>query len=419
MTLRTCPKCQTGNPDENKYCRECGERLTEPRATPVVEHLQPVVSPTHDSIPVQSAPDASAVQEEPTPDQSREVDSVDVAVGELLYQTFQLYETGKLDEAMARCKEALQLNSDSTSGHSLLGMIYERKGDLAEKAGADDVARDLYFAAMRQYERVLEINPESGADAEKLRSLRHRLQQRGDAPPDPMTLRRAAGIARATIRSVPGPIAAGGIAAIVVLVALVIVWSRSGEPPAGKVDVRPTQTPAVTAPQSTPAPTYVIPPAPNTSTVPQFISPGPGERAAQPVESPRPQPSREPATSYDGQEAAPPEAAAPAVPSPGRIIPRKAPAPPQAPAQGGDNRSANTQPAGNAPTASPPAKPRGADDQMLGMELAKQGKTQEAIAAFQRAISEYQAQIKAGDDVEGASAGIRTCRFYIDQLQNQ
>jgi len=56
---------------------------------------------------------------------------------------------------------------------------------------------------------------------------------------------------------------------------------------------------------------------------------------------------------------------------------------------------------------------------MQGMELAKQGKTREAISMFQRAISAYQEQINAGVDVDSANAGIRTCRHYIDILEGQ
>jgi len=55
---------------------------------------------------------------------------------------------------------------------------------------------------------------------------------------------------------------------------------------------------------------------------------------------------------------------------------------------------------------------------MLAMALAREGKTEEAIDAFQRAISAYQQQIKAGEDVEAAQAGIRTCRHYIEMLQS-
>jgi len=376
--LIVCSRCGTANPQDNKFCRECGTRLEHPAPNPPPDELE-AGSP----------------------------EKVDIRIGELLYQAFQLYETNRLEEAMARCKDALRLNAESTSGHSLLGMIYEKQSDLAAAEGNEEAAKDYALSAMRQYERVLEINPGSVADAEKVRELRAKLR-RWDGTPEPMTVARVVELSMEAIRQIPGPVALAAVAGFVAFVALLMIWSRSSQP--GPRSVTPVVQPPPPAPVSEPpAPVYRYSPRPATVPEPQFASPTPAVRAPS-----EPQPSIGAPASPEASE---PERT---VIPPVRITPKKLPTLPTAPET--PPRPAETRPA--EPRTSTPAnaviveKPRGHDLQLQGMELARQNKPREAIASFRKAIEAYEAQIKAGEDVESANAGIRTCRHYIELLES-
>jgi hypothetical protein len=114
-----CPSCQTSNLQDYKYCRECGTRLP--------------------------APDGSGV------------DSTEGQVEQLLQQSFTLLDEGRADEALLAAQTALALNPLSASAHSVAGLIYERSGRLTE--------------AIDAYQRVVELNPGSVVDREKLDAL--------------------------------------------------------------------------------------------------------------------------------------------------------------------------------------------------------------------------------------------------------
>jgi len=130
-----CARCGTNNAKTSKFCRECGRRMDL-------------------GIPSgQTVEEEQAAAEQP-------VDSV--KVGELLFQAFQNLEGGKLDEALKLCQEALRLHPESTAGHSLVAMVFEKRGELG--------------AALRHYDRVVMLNPKSVADREKRDELRRRLR---------------------------------------------------------------------------------------------------------------------------------------------------------------------------------------------------------------------------------------------------
>ena len=375
-----CAKCGTDNPKGNKFCKECGAKLG---------RMESIVSrPVPETPPAETNLQPSA--------------NVDVAVGELLYQTFQFYETGNLDEALANCKDALRLNPESTSGHSLLAMIYEKKSELAAMSGLDEAAKDYILSAMRQHERVLEFNPDSVADAEKLRELKRKVQQNWDEPQEVMTVRRAVELSAQTIREVPMPVIAGVVATLAVLVMLLFIWSNSGQPKAQPIAKQaPGAVPSQVAQGPTSNNEQYIPPAPRSGPVPepQFIAP---QGAPTPA-----------AQTSNGQ----PSLVVPSV----RISPRALPPV----AVGGQPAQRVVRPLRNAPPVAPvaaqppqPQKLRGSDYQIQGMDLARQNKSQDAITAFKHAINAYQDQIKAGDDIDSANAGIRTCKHYIEMLEN-
>ena len=125
-----CTQCGTKNQDDSNFCAKCGTRLRMARSPLLVE-------------------------EEPEP---QPVD--EARVSRLLDRAFELYDNGNVEQAFEVCRAALRLNPDSVSGRSLLSTIYEKKGDLE--------------AAIRQMERVVELNAESTADVNRLESLRKR-----------------------------------------------------------------------------------------------------------------------------------------------------------------------------------------------------------------------------------------------------
>ena len=67
-------------------------------------------------------------------------------------------EAGNTDAAVRACQAALAIHPDSTTAHSLLGSLYEKKGDDAQ--------------AIQHFEQVLALNPDSEADRAKLEQLR-------------------------------------------------------------------------------------------------------------------------------------------------------------------------------------------------------------------------------------------------------
>lgn len=117
-----CTKCGTPNDDGSKYCKECGERISDPSKTARLspdEHLK---------------------------------------VGEFIYLAYRESEAGHLDNAVAACQGALAINDGNPATHALLASLYERKGDLAR--------------AIYEYERVVSLNPGSLDDRRKLEQLR-------------------------------------------------------------------------------------------------------------------------------------------------------------------------------------------------------------------------------------------------------
>lgn len=113
-----CAQCHTANADANKFCSECGMRLAG-------DSTVPPTSPE---------------------------------VAQLLARAFALLEQGDLGEAHATVDAALALDPDSSSAHSLRGILFEREGRVAE--------------AIREFELVVARNPDSTADRAKLNALR-------------------------------------------------------------------------------------------------------------------------------------------------------------------------------------------------------------------------------------------------------
>ncbi|MCW3052231.1 MAG: Tetratricopeptide repeat [Chthonomonadales bacterium] len=149
-----CTACGTRNGEINNFCKQCGHKLDHAAGPRITEEEFDRALPT------------------------------DEQVSALLERAYRLRKSGELSSAVRLCEEALHLNPESTSVHSLLGQIQEQIGN--------------HEAAIHEYERVLQLNPGSIADRVKLDELR------GQGLPTPLHPRSAPHIVMPN-RSLPNP----------------------------------------------------------------------------------------------------------------------------------------------------------------------------------------------------------------------
>jgi tetratricopeptide (TPR) repeat protein len=205
-----CPGCRTLNFRDYKYCRECGRKLDPP-------------APASLTLAMNAAADA---------------DDDEAALQQFLETAFREFDAGNYSTAALACQGALAIRPESTAAHSLLGLVYERQGEMQD--------------AIQQYRIVLDLNPSSRADRAKLNTL---LRQTGQARPSLFE----------RVRQVRTGVLAGGVAAVLVLVTGLLALARSAgtspEPPASAPPA-PVQTALVPSPATSypPAPSYVPPP---------------------------------------------------------------------------------------------------------------------------------------------------------------
>ena len=389
-----CTKCGAVNPDDHKYCSECGTKLVAPKVPPPAEPERPTGA------------------EQQATDQEK--------VGELLFKAFQQYETGHLDEALKSCEEAGKLNPSSTSVHSLLSLIHEKQGDLER--------------AIVEVSRVLEINPSSAADQERMDQLRRRLYAEPE-PPTPM------GQLRERLRRIPQGALIAGAGAFVVVFLLVVFWPK--QPAATTETTQPPVTvPGAVQPQAPQSPYATSPPA---SEAYSYAQPAPAVSPPQPPASRAEEPAVEGGTPQAGAArpvgAASPPQAFPEV----KVEPRKptseGPTPGPAPRstaprieivttprktppgfEGAVKRvesstllaqARQAQSAGkydeairNYQQALPSASNTGPIHQMIGFCYYRSGKNDQAANSYRAAIDAYKKQIAAGADVDAARRGL-------------
>lgn len=106
-----------------------------------------------------SIEDAQAVESEETQER----------LTKLLDMAFWHNQAGNIDAAILACEAALMIQPNSTTAHSLLGSLYEKKGDDAK--------------AIQHFEAVVRLNPDSAADAAKLDQIRRGVRVKAVAPP--------------------------------------------------------------------------------------------------------------------------------------------------------------------------------------------------------------------------------------------
>jgi hypothetical protein len=224
-----CANCRTTNLSDYKFCRECGTRLDTGAG---------------------AAPDPA---------------STETRVEQLLREAFEAMDRGDLDQAAGTVLAAMALSPDSASAHSVLGIIYERQGRIPE--------------AVAQFERVLEINPESTADREKLNEL----------------LGRSGGASTSRLRRMPLAIGAAVVAAAAVFGLGFALLSQGGATRAAQPERAPDRILASSLAPRT------LPPPPTTATgslQPAAGSPGgpaplnAPSAGAKPAGAPRPAPLR-------------------------------------------------------------------------------------------------------------------------------
>ncbi len=137
-----CTDCGTANTVDSKYCKECGEKINDGYRTMMLS--------------VTDLP--AGVSEETTG-----------ALTRLLDMAFWHNEAGNVAAAITASEAALALNPNSTTAHSLLGTLYEKKRDDAR--------------AIEHFEAVLALNPDSAADKTKLEQLRRGVHVKAVMPP--------------------------------------------------------------------------------------------------------------------------------------------------------------------------------------------------------------------------------------------
>jgi len=353
-----CEHCGHENPEGAQSCEECGVSLS------------------------------VAEQPQPEPEAERTGTKFDPAHSEaMLHEAFRLSDEGKLDEAITAAEEAVAANPGSTSAHSVLGTLLHRKGEVNR--------------AIAEYETVLALSPESGAD-------RARLEQ-------------VLGIRRGRAR-IGWPL--GVALAALVILALAAVWSvvnRASQPtlarPTALAPHTPTAppsamttTPALPAPLGPPAaaPATTTPSTPAASeTTPTLpLIPPTGRSVANPTTTP--QPTRVTTT---------PRVVAPVVP----IVP--ATAPPATPEESERQASAyywqrNYTEAAKAfeKAIAGQANPSPRLYQDAAWCYVKLGRGSDALASYQAAIEGYRRQIAEGRNRESAEHGLRTCQAALRTL---
>ena len=436
-----CRHCGAVNDPKNETCVLCGKTIVNP-AEAEQKDPEPVQAPP---VPVLAAP-RELTQEE------------HIRIGELIYAAYKHKESGAMEDAIVACQGALALNDRSGPAHSLLGSLYESKGDIP--------------SAIYQFEKVQALDPGNVANLQKLDSLRQtpRPVSAGDwsAPfgkwkfPIPLKFDRLVPYV---------PIIVPVIIFIGVLVVLLLTVGRNqgravqegerfitpGNMPQTTPPVQPGAQPFLGQGQQNPmtqqqpylGPGQLAPQGPgqaSTEGQPNDNSPqrtGPvhvpvpksgvvtGSHSATPLPTVNPQPVVRPIQPPPAQ---PPvmtpivEQPRPAQPRPSNP-PAPAPKPKPTPAPQSTDpeaRAMQYQQAGKyseAVSSYREALSRTSDSGRIHQQIAlcyqRLGQRDQAVSSYRSAIRSYRDQLSAGRDASEVQRNIRSCEAGIDVLANQ
>lgn len=385
-----CTHCGADNPEDSAFCRKCGRRLLTPRPTQVIDFEK------------------------------------------LLNDGYASLDAGHTGEALLAAEGILRSDPANTSALALKSLVHERTGDLDQ--------------AIDALEQIVALNPDSTPDRRRLLELRARRGYPVYRTQRPVT---PAG----------SPLLAASLTAIVFLVCalaftLIVFRDRPEQAHAGGLNGQPASTETsrgyAQAPTNTQAPP--VPPQANyyrpepaqqpTTSQPVTVSPGPSSPTGAllppivPVLGGGGSANNE--TSSAGATTQPAETGSAVMPPPPSTDTRP-PAPrsiievsvtppggsgstPAGPSQ--DQESLNylriaqaQQQQGDYAKATqtykkalPGARFPGRIYQAIALCHYRLGQLNEAAAAYEQAIQAYDAQARAGHDVNGAQAGIAACR---------
>lgn len=211
-----CTHCGSDSPEGSRFCISCGQAIN-------------------------GKSPQSATRRGAAPS------SADLARADrLLTEAFGLSDEGRLTDAVRVALQAVTINPDSTTAHSLLGTLYERLGNRE--------------AAIREYQTVLSLSPGSTADRQRLNELLG-LPTTTETPQ--AAVRRPVTERRPDLLYVGG----GGAVILLVIIAIIVLINRTGqnepekETPTTPPQVRMTTSQPVVIANPTPAPVPGLPSA--------------------------------------------------------------------------------------------------------------------------------------------------------------
>jgi len=384
-----CPKCGTTNGKTNKFCRACGSKLEEALIQEPVQVAKPCVDD-------------------------------EVALGEELFIVWQCYTSGDLNTALTKAEKIISCNPESASAHSILGLIYERKAEKEIKSGEIDTAHDFLKLAIAQYEKIIDLNPKSAADREKLASLRAILAGNKSIPSAPVQVKSWSDL-KFAIRALPTPALIGAGTFIVIIMFAIIFIPTGKKEQSIKINRQDDRARAKINLLTT-------------AGEPQAYSASTNNRGSAPLKIYTFPEAPHQSASYSPQAPAPPASSnkldlsieplkLPAMSNAEvTVLPVSKPSKKAEAAQSKQEKNKQKEPDKGQITIAPaqPAAPQAADGSTVlahAIDLHDQGKTQEAISAAQQAMDLYQADIAAGKNSVSARRGSENAKKLIQLWQ--
>lgn len=385
-----CPNCGTANGKTNKFCRECGTPLEG-----LAESSEQQEAQVH--VPTVCALD-------------------DVALGEELFGVMRLYENNELDAAAERINRIIECSPGSASAHSIRALVYERRADLEAALGNTEVSHGYLQKAVVDYETIIDLNPDSVADREKLIGLRMKIagnvisRPLARVSPTPAQVSPLDAV-KTRLMKVPPPVLASGATLVVLLVLLSVLvprGERANSQPApdagmqGGINVAATPAAPVQQPvQMNPTMGGYVYPTPPPAPMRSLVSSEEPRETSAPVPpvrlpsigselviAPEPKKESEPAKSSQQE--------------------------PAAEVRSGSIRITPSVPNDNdKEEATQPVVPDGTGLLAKAIDLSNQYRYAEAIQTAQQAVQLFQGDLEAGRNTTAAQRGLDNASKYI------